>query len=120
VRTGGGSPNRDPDSSDRYVEWTSLARPRNVLATRFPALEDAPVVQTHACHYESSVSRNFIISPHPELANVWIAGAGNAEAFKSGPIIGEYVAKRLLGIEDDPELARQFAIPEETYEEPEG
>lgn len=117
VRTGGG-PNRDPDSSDRYVEWTALARPRDVLTTRFPALEDAPIAQTHACHYESSVSRNFIISPHPDLSNVWIVGAGNAEAFKSGPVIGEYTAKRLLGIEDDPELARQFAIPEETYEEP--
>lgn len=119
VRTGGG-PNRDPDSSDRYVEWTALARPRNVLTTRFPALEDAPVLQTHACHYESSVSRNFIIAPHPDLQNVWIAGAGNAEAFKSGPVIGEYTAKRLLGIEDDPELAKQFAIPEEIYEETDG
>ena len=118
VRTGGGS-NRDPDSSDRYVEWTALERPRTVLAQRFPGLEDAPVLQTHACHYESSVSRNFIIAPHPELENLWITGAGSAEAFKSGPVIGEYIAKRVLGIEDDPELAKQFAIPEEVYEEEE-
>lgn len=116
VRTGGG-PNRDPDSSDRYVEWPALQRPRQVLIDRFPDLEDAPVLATHACHYESSVSRNFIISPHPDLSNVWITGAGNAEAFKSGPVIGEYIAKRLLGIEDDPELAEAFAIPEEVYEE---
>lgn len=116
VRTGGG-PNRDPDSSDRYIEWPALQRPRQVLIDHFPDLEDAPINQTHACHYESSISRNFIISPHPDLSNVWIAGAGNAEAFKSGPVIGEYTAKRILGIEDDPELAAAFAIPEEEYEE---
>lgn len=119
VRTGGG-PNRDPDSSDRYIEWPALERPRNVLTTRFPALEDAPLNATHACHYESSVSRNFIIAPHPDLSNVWIAGAGNAEAFKSAPVIGEYTARRLLGVEDDPELAKQFSIPDEVYEEDEG
>jgi sarcosine oxidase len=118
VRTGGGS-NRDPDSSDRYVEWTALQRPRAFLTQRFPGLEDAPVLQTHACHYESSVSRNFIIAPHPEMENVWIAGAGSAEAFKSGPVIGEYIAKRVLNIEDDPELAAQFAIPKEVFDEEE-
>lgn len=116
VRTGGGS-NRDPDSSDRYVEWTALQRPREVLRTRFPALEDAPVLQTHACHYESAVSRNFIIDRHPDMQNVWITGAGSAEAFKSGPVIGEYIARRILGVEDDPELAEAFRIPEEVYEE---
>jgi glycine/D-amino acid oxidase-like deaminating enzyme len=42
---------------------------------------------------------------------VWIAGGGNAEGFKSGPIIGEYVAKRVLGDETDPEIAKQFQIP---------
>jgi glycine/D-amino acid oxidase-like deaminating enzyme len=118
VRTGGGA-NRDPDSSDRYVEWPALQRPRSFLMERFPGLEDAPVLQTHACHYESSVSRNFIIAPHPELENVWITGAGSAEAFKSGPVIGEYIAKRVFKIEDDPELAKQFAIPKEIFDEEE-
>ncbi len=116
VRTGGGG-NQDPDSSDRYIEWTALQRPREFLAARFPGLEDAPILQTHACHYESSVGRNFIIDQHPDMKNVWIAGAGSAEAFKSGPVIGEYIARRILGVEDDPELADGFRIPEEVYEE---
>jgi sarcosine oxidase len=116
VRTGGGR-NPDPDSSERYVDWRSLARPREILRQRFPDLEDAPLLQTHACHYELSVSRNFVLAPHPDWDNVWLAGGGSAEGFKFAPVIGEYMARRVLGIEDDPELAKQFAIPEETYEE---
>lgn len=117
VRGFGGGPHSDPDFSDRHIPDSFLRRPREFLAQRFPALRDAPLVQTHACHYESSSSRNFIVDRHPTLRNVWIAGAGNAEGFKQGPVIGEYIAKRVLGTQDDAEFDAQFAIPEEEYEE---
>lgn len=122
VRGGGGGGNRrrnpatDPDLSDRHVPADSVEGPRGFLAERFPLLGDAPIVQTHACHYEFCTSRNFIVDRHPEMRNVWIAGAGNAEGFKQGPVIGEYIAKRVLGQADDPEFDAQFRIPEETYE----
>jgi len=48
---------------------------------------------------------------------VWIAGGGSAEAFKSGPVIGEYIARRVLGIEDDPELADAFRLGDAEFEE---
>ena len=32
-----------------------------------------------------------------------------------GPVIGEYVAKRVLGDEGDPAIAKQFRIPENEY-----
>ena len=81
------------------------------MAHRFPALADAPLLQTHACHYELSSSRNFIVDRHPDMANVWIAGGGNAEGFKFGPVMGEYVAQRVLGTEGDPAVAKGFRIP---------
>jgi sarcosine oxidase len=123
VRGGGGgggarNPETDPDLSSRYIPAGSIERPRQFLASRFPALQNAPIVQTHACHYESSSSRNFIVDRHPAMHNVWIAGGGNAEGFKQGPVIGEYIAKRVLGTQDDPEFDAQFKIPEEEYEEP--
>ncbi|MEX2153159.1 MAG: FAD-dependent oxidoreductase [Gemmatimonadaceae bacterium] len=105
----------DPDFSVRWVEPERLVRPKQFVADRFPALKDAPILQTWACHYESTSSRNFIIDQHPNLRNVWIAGGGNAEAFKMGPVIGEYVAKRVLGDEGDPAIAKQFRIPETEY-----
>ena len=106
----------DPDLSVRWVEGERLERTLKFTAERFPALRDAPIVQTWACHYESTSSRNFIVDRHPDLPNVWIAGGGNAEAFKQGPVMGEYVARRVLGDPGDPAIARAFRIPETEFE----
>ena len=105
----------DPDLSVRWVEPDRLTRSVQFVTERFPALKDAPILQTWACHYESTSSRNFIVDRHPNLRNVWIAGGGNAEAFKMGPVLGEYIARRVLGDEGDPEIAKQFRIPETEY-----
>lgn len=110
VRTGGRPP-EDPDFSTRWIAEEFHERPRDVLRAHFPALADMPLVKTHSCHYESSASQNFIIAPHPGYQNVWIAGGGSAEGFKFAPKIGEYVAERVTGINDDPVLNAAFAIP---------
>lgn len=110
------APVTDPDLSVRWVDAERIARSRNFVAQRFPDLKDAPVLETRACHYESTSSRNFIVAPHPEMANIWIAGGGNAEGFKMGPVMGEYVARRVLGRDSDPSVARQFRFPETEYD----
>jgi sarcosine oxidase len=110
VRTGGRPP-EDPDVSVRWIDPSYHASARTLLEERFPALADAPLVETRACHYESSVSRNFILDRHPGLSNVWIAGGGSAEGFKFGPTVGEYLANRITGASDDPELAAAFRFP---------
>jgi glycine/D-amino acid oxidase-like deaminating enzyme len=106
----------DPDTSDRWVEGSRLEGPRRVLETHFPALKDAPILATHACHYELSSSQNFIVDRHPQMHNAWIAGAGNAEGFKFAPVIGEYIAQRVLEHEGDPEIDKGFRIPAKEYE----
>jgi sarcosine oxidase len=106
----------DPDLSVRWIDAERVQRSRQFVTDHFPDLKDAPLNETRACHYESTSSRNFIIDRHPELRNVWIAGGGNAEGFKSGPVIGEYVAKRVLGDDGDPEIARQFLIPKDEFD----
>jgi len=116
VRTGGGGVT-DPDASDRWIPADALERPREFLASRFPALKDAPISQTHACHYELSPNRNFLIDRHPEMQNVWLVGTGNAEGFKFSPLIGEYAAHRLLGRELEPELVDEFRLSEQEYPE---
>jgi hypothetical protein len=50
------------------------------------------------------------------MANVWIAGGGNAEGFKFGPIMGEYIAQRTLGEQGDAAVAKAFKIPEHEFE----
>jgi sarcosine oxidase len=109
---------QDPDTSDRWADQSRIDGSRRFVAHRFPILKDAPIAQTHACHYESTVSGNFIIDKHPVLTNVWIAAGGNAEGFKFGPTVGEYIAQRVMGIEGDAEIAKGFKIPEKDYEPP--
>lgn len=115
VRTGGREP-QDPDLSVRWFDETTHERPRQVLRDRFPALADAPLLETRSCHYELSVNRDFVVDLHPGLENVWIVGAGNAEGFKMGPVMGEYAARRILGQPTDPELTEKFRLPTETLE----
>ena len=106
----------DPDTSERWFDSTRIEGPRRFLAMRFPLLAEAPVLQTHACHYESSSSNNFIFDRYPQMTNAWIAGAGNAEGFKFGPVVGEYVAQRVLGYDGDPAVDNGFKIPAKEYE----
>lgn len=116
VRTGG-QQHPDPDTSPRWLAQEYQERPREVLKQYFPRLVDQPILETRACHYELCVSRNFIIDKHPDLANVWLAGAGSAEGFKFGPVVGEYVARRVLDADPEPDLEEGFRIPEEDYKE---
>jgi glycine/D-amino acid oxidase-like deaminating enzyme len=118
VRAGGHSDN-DPDTSVRWIDAEYHERPREVLAKYFPALADRPFNETRACHYESSVDSNFIVDRHPDYENAWIAGGGSAEAFKQGPVLGEYIAGRVLGTEDDAELAESFRLKDEEFEQDE-
>jgi len=110
VRLRGSAPT-DPDTSDRAFDRSYDAPARTFLAERFPQLATAPLLETRACHYEMSASGNFIIDRFPGLSNVWVAGGGTAEGFKFGPVMGEYIAKRVLGLEDDPGLASAFSLP---------
>ena len=113
VRIGGrgrGEGDDDPGLSRRWLQPDELERPRAFVAERFPGLAGAPISETRACHYEISTTRNFFFDHHPEFDNVWFAGGGSAEGFKFGPVIGEYLAGRVLGTETDPELIEAFRL----------
>jgi glycine/D-amino acid oxidase-like deaminating enzyme len=82
----------DPDGGERLVSPESTARVRSFLARRFPALAEAPLLETRVCQYENTSSGDFLIDRHPGLDNVWIVGGGSGHGFKHGPAVGEYVA----------------------------
>ncbi|HXT16413.1 MAG TPA: FAD-dependent oxidoreductase [Gemmatimonadaceae bacterium] len=108
---------QDPDTSDRWADQSRLDGSRRFIAHRFPLMANAPVAQTHACHYETTSSSNFIIDKHPQWSNVWIAAGGNAEGAKFSPKIGDYVAHRVMGTVL-PAIDPIFKIPEKEYEPP--
>lgn len=86
----------DPDRGERVVTLEATREARAFLARRFPALKDAPVVETRVCQYENTSNGDFVIDRHPGLENVWIAGGGSGHGFKHGPAVGEYTADRVL------------------------
>jgi sarcosine oxidase len=116
IRTGGDRSN-NPDESIRWVPEERHARPREILSKFFPALADSIINETRACHYCNTVSRNFMIDTHPDFDNVWLAGGGQAEAFKQGPVLGEYIAGRVFGTETNQELNDSFRLLEDEFPE---
>ena len=109
---------QDPDTSDRWASLDRVEGSRRFVAHRFPILKDAPVAQTHACHYESTSSGNFVVDWHPQWSNVLIGAGGNAEGAKFSPKMGDYIAQRAMGIVGDQAIADAFKIPAKEYEPP--
>lgn len=100
----------DPDSGDRIATPFLTEQVEKYVAKRLPALVGQPVVASRVCQTEYSDNNHFIIDSHPDLANSWIAGGGSGHAFKMGPVLGEYVADRVLGVAEDVELKALFGL----------
>ncbi len=85
-------PEFDPTSGERTVSADGLKSVRDYIALRFPALKNAPLLESRVCQYENSPDNNFIIDRHPKLQNVWLLGGGSGHGFKHGPALGDLVA----------------------------
>jgi glycine/D-amino acid oxidase-like deaminating enzyme len=107
----------DPTHGERIVDPESVRLARRYLATRFPDMADAPVIETRVCQYETTPDTQFILDRHPGFDNVWIAGGGSGHGFKHGPVIGRYLVDRLAGMPAGPEEAR-FGLRHERVENP--
>jgi glycine/D-amino acid oxidase-like deaminating enzyme len=103
----------DPDTGKRIVTPETLAKVRDFVSRRFPALKDAPVVLSEVCQYENTSNGDFLIDRHPDRVNVWLVGGGSGHGFKHGPALGEYVAARITeggGVEKKFALATKDKI----------
>jgi len=85
----------DPDAGERVVSAESVDRIRAFLASRFPALATAPLLETRVCQYENTSNGDFLIDRHPDRKDVWLVGGGSGHGFKHGPAVGEHVADRI-------------------------
>jgi glycine/D-amino acid oxidase-like deaminating enzyme len=86
----------DPTHGERVVNPETLKDIREYVAFRFPALKNAPLLETRVCQYEQTPDSNFILDRHPQNENVWIAGGGSGHGFKHGPAIGEMMSDLIL------------------------
>jgi sarcosine oxidase len=86
----------DPTNGERIINPEALKEIREYVAFRFPALKDAPLVETRVCQYEQTPDSHFIIDRLPGRENVWLLGGGSGHGFKHGPAIGEMMAELIL------------------------
>ena len=86
----------DPTDGERVVSQETLRDIREYVAFRFPALKNAPLVETRVCQYEQTPDSHFIIDRHPKSENVWIVGGGSGHGFKHGPALGEMISELIL------------------------
>ena len=87
----------DPTSGERRVTDAGEAAARAFLKTRFPALADAPLVESRVCQYENSPDGDYILDHHPDANNVVLAGGGSGHGFKMAPAMGERISRLVLG-----------------------
>jgi glycine/D-amino acid oxidase-like deaminating enzyme len=67
----------DPTTMEGEISNNKLAAARGYLGMRFPALTNAPLLESRVCQYENSTDHNFILDRHPEAENAWIVGGGS-------------------------------------------
>jgi sarcosine oxidase len=85
----------DPDTQSRVASTEAVDAAREFVARRFPALKNAPVVETRVCQYENTSNGDFLIDRHSQIENVWLVGGGSGHGFKHGPSVGQYVMQQL-------------------------
>jgi monomeric sarcosine oxidase len=90
----------DPTSGERVVGEEGLKAIRDYVAFRFPAMKDAPLLETRVCQYENSPDNHLIIDRHPAAQNVWLVGGGSGHGFKHGPALGEMLAELVMEDKD--------------------
>lgn len=90
----------DPTREDRVVRPEAVARVRAYLGIRFPALANAPLLETRVCQYANTPDGDFILDRHPGADNTWLVGGGSGHGFKHGPAIGELVRDLVTGRRD--------------------
>jgi glycine/D-amino acid oxidase-like deaminating enzyme len=99
-------PEFDPTNGDRVIGAQGLKAAREYLAFRFPAMKDAPLVESRVCQYENTPDNNFLLDRHPRAGNLWIVGGGSGHGFKHGPALGEMVAGLVMEHRDADALFR--------------
>jgi len=86
----------EPTEDERIVSKEGLRRVREYMAHRFPALKNAPLIESRVCQYEQTPDSHFVVDRHPRMENVWLLGGGSGHGFKHGPALGEIVAEAIL------------------------
>jgi glycine/D-amino acid oxidase-like deaminating enzyme len=86
----------DPTRGERVVSAEGLKAIREYMELRFPAMKNAPLLESRVCQYEQTPDNHLIMDRHPAAENVWLLGGGSGHGFKHGPAIGEMMMELVM------------------------
>ena len=95
-----------PESPRRAVTSDDERNLREFLASTFPALADAPIVDTRLCMYCDTHDGHFWIARDPEREGLVVAAGDSGHGFKFAPVLGEIIADAAEG--EDNSLLQKF------------
>jgi len=105
----------DPVSIDRTVAKREIEEVRSALAAYIPSAAGAYRASS-ACMYALTPDHHFVIGPHPEFENVFLAGGFSGHGFKFVPVIGEILANLVCTGDAGHEIGmfspQRFAYPD--------
>jgi len=87
----------DPDKDDREVTPETINKISKITVNRFPALQDADLIDHRVCVYDNSLDGEFIMDQTPGYSNGLYLGGSSGHGFKMGPAIGEMVKDKIDG-----------------------
>jgi sarcosine oxidase len=80
-----------PDTIDRVVHPGEIAAMRDRVTELLPALA-GDCLHSATCMYSNTTDEHFVITRHPDYANVTVACGFSGHGFKFVPVVGEIVA----------------------------
>jgi glycine/D-amino acid oxidase-like deaminating enzyme len=89
-------PTFDPTNGERAVSAEGLKAIREYMELRFPAMKNAPLLETRVCQYEQTPDNHLIMDRHPAKEDVWLLGGGSGHGFKHGPAVGEIMTELVM------------------------
>lgn len=92
----------DPTTDDRVPSAERLDEVRRYLGERFPGMAGAPLLDARVCQYANTADGHLLIDRHPADPDTWLVGGGSGHGFKLGPVLGEFVARLVLGDHEPP------------------
>ena len=85
-----------PETIDREVHPEEIARIRDWMADRLPAVSKGRFVAAKTCMYTLTPDQNFLLGAHPSYPQVIIGSPCSGHGFKFTSVIGEILADLAL------------------------
>lgn len=100
----GGNDRDTPVTAEAQVNWALTESLIAALVGRFPWLADAEIRTGWAGLREMSPDDHGIVGPVPGVPGFWVSAGFSGHGFMQGPVVGDALARRLLGLPVDTDL----------------